>query len=112
STHFITSNNDLGIDPNDPNGADDAVVRQDLHLVNHKATVIRVSSRDVIHGFCLPQMRVQQDATPGIEAVMWFRPVTVGSWQIICAQLCGYGHSTMMAPYSVEEEVDFAKWYK
>ena len=109
---YMGDGNDLGINPNDPNAADDAVLRNNMHLLNHKATVIRVSSRDVIHGFCLPQMRVQQDATPGIEALLWFRPVSVGVWQIICAQLCGGGHSNMVANYSVEEQKDFDAWYK
>ena len=109
---FIGDGNDMGIDPNDPNGADDAVVRQDMHLLNHKATVIRVSSQDVIHGFCLPQMRVQQDAIPGTEAPIWFRPISTGTWQIICAQLCGAGHFGMVASYSVDEQKDFDAWFK
>ena len=111
-TRFVGDGNDFGIDPNDPNGADDAVLRQDMHLINHKATVIRVSSRDVIHGFALHQMRVQQDATPGTEAPMWFRPVSVGRWDIICAQLCGAGHYGMVAKYSVEDQKDFDAWFK
>jgi cytochrome c oxidase subunit 2 len=112
NVRFIGDGNDMGIDPNDPNGADDAVLRQDMHLVNHKATVIRVSSRDVIHGFALHQMRVQQDAMPGTEAPIWFRPISTGSWQIICAQLCGAGHFGMVATYSVDEQKDFDVWFK
>lgn len=111
-TRFVGDGNDLGIDPNDPNGADDAVLRQDMHLENHRPVIVRVSSRDVIHGFCLPQMRIQQDATPGTEALMWFRPVTTGSWDIICAQLCGAGHYGMVAKYNVDEPKDYEAWYK
>jgi len=83
-----------------------------MHLQNNRATVVRVSSRDVIHGFCLPQMRVQQDATPGLEAPMWFKPITTGAWEIICAQLCGAGHFGMRADYTVEEQKDFDAWFK
>lgn len=110
-TRFIGDGNELGLDPNDPTGADDAVLKQDMHLVNHKATVIRVSSRDVIHGFALHQMRVQQDATPGTEAPIWFRPISTGTWDIICAQLCGHGHYGMVAKYSVDEQKDFDTWF-
>lgn len=111
STRFIEpGRNPLGIDPNDENGRDDAVTSE-MHLQKGKATVVRVSSMDVIHGFALHQMRVQQDATPGTEAPMWFRPVKTGQWQIICAQLCGDGHSGMAASYSCEEEKDFTEWY-
>jgi cytochrome c oxidase subunit 2 len=109
---FIGAGNPLGIDPTDPNGADDAVVAGKLTLQVDRDTVIRVSSRDVIHGFCLPQMRVQQDAMPGTEAPSWFRPVNTGEWQIICAQLCGAGHFSMAAPYSVVKAEEFPAWYK
>ena len=109
---FITGSNVLGLDPTDPDGADDIVAAGTMHLVNHEATVVRVSSKDVIHGFALHQMRIQQDAIPGTEVPQWFRPVSTGEWQIICAQLCGAGHSGMAAKYIVEERSDFDKWYK
>ncbi len=112
---FITGSNPLGLDPTDPDGADDVLAGGPggtMHLVNYKATVVRVSSRDVIHGFALHQMRIQQDAIPGSEIPQWFRPVSTGEWQIICAQLCGAGHSGMAAKYVVEEPKDFDVWYK
>lgn len=108
---FVGEGNNLGIDPNDPNSADDVVATSKMHLENHRITVIRVSSRDVIHGFCLPQMRIQQDAVPGLEAPMWFRPITTGSWDIICAQLCGAGHFGMRADYTSEDKKDFDTWF-
>jgi cytochrome c oxidase subunit 2 len=111
-TRFITGSNVLGLDPTDSDGADDIVAAGTLHLINHEATVVRVSSRDVIHGFALHEMRIQQDAIPGTEAPSWFRPVSTGEWQIICAQLCGGGHSGMAAKYIVEEKKDFDVWYK
>ena len=112
---FITASNPLGLDPTDPDGADDVLtggVGGVMHLANHHATVVRVSSLDVIHGFALHQMRIQQDAIPGTEAPQWFRPVSNGEWQIICAQLCGAGHSNMAAKYVVEDQKDFDAWYK
>jgi len=113
NSRFVSGANVLGLDPTDPDGADDIVVADgQMHLLNHKATVVRVSSRDVIHGFALHQMRIQQDAIPGSEIPQWFRPVATGEWQIICAQLCGAGHSTMQAKYVVEEQKDFDEWYK
>ena len=109
---FVTGSNVLGLDPTDPDAADDIVASGAMHLINHKATVVRVSSRDVIHGFALHEMRIQQDAIPGTEVPQWFRPVSTGEWQIICAQLCGAGHSGMAAKYIVEEQKDFDEWYK
>lgn len=110
SVRFINNSNPLGIDPNDPYGNDDAVTRE-MHLIVNQATVVRVSSLDVVHGFALHEMRVQQDATPGTEAPMWFRPVETGTWQIICAQLCGDGHSGMAATYVSETRQEFDDWY-
>ena len=49
---------------------------------------------------------------PGMEIPQWFRPIKTGTWQIICAQLCGASHSLMKAKYVVEEQKDFDAWYK
>ena len=112
NTRFMSNANQLGIDPNDENGRDDFVSPNDLHLVNHKPTVVRVSSRDVIHGLALQQMRIQQDAMPGMEIPQWFRPIKTGTWEIICAQLCGQGHYAMRASYTVEEQKEFDTFQK
>jgi cytochrome c oxidase subunit 2 len=110
--HFMSGGNPMGIDPNDPAGKDDFVTTNDLHLVNHKPTVVRVSSRDVIHGLALQQMRIQQDAMPGMEIPQWFRPIKTGTWEIICAQLCGSGHYAMRASYTVQEQKEFDDFQK
>ena len=112
NSRFFTNANPLGIDPADENSKDDFVTTNDLHLVNHKPTVVRVSSRDVIHGLALQQMRIQQDAMPGMEIPQWFRPIKTGTWEIICAQLCGQGHYAMRATYTVEEQKDFDVFQK
>jgi cytochrome c oxidase subunit 2 len=107
----ISGANPLGIDPNDADGKDDYVTI-DLHLVNHKPTVLRVSSIDVIHGLALHQMRIQQDAMPGMEIPQWLRPIKTGTWEIICAQLCGPSHSAMRATYTVQEQKEFDDFQK
>ena len=112
NTRFITGSNQLGIDPNDESGKDDFVSSNEMHLVNHKPTVVRVSSRDVIHGLALQEMRIQQDAMPGMEIPQWFRPIKTGTWEIICAQLCGQGHYRMRALYTVEEQAQFDSFQK
>jgi hypothetical protein len=55
-------------------------------------TIVHLSSTDVIHSFGLPQMRVKQDAIPGVEQRLWFTPTKTGEWEIACSQLCGLGH--------------------
>jgi cytochrome c oxidase subunit 2 len=69
-----------------------------------------LSSLDVIHSFGLPQMRVKQDAIPGIEQRIWFTPTQTGEWEIACSQLCGLGHYRMRGFYSVQTQADFDAW--
>ena len=59
----------------------------------NRTIVVQLTSRDVIHSFTLPQMRVKQDATPGFVTRTWFTPIKEGAWEIQCSQLCGLGHS-------------------
>jgi cytochrome c oxidase subunit 2 len=60
----------------------------------------------------LQQMRIQQDAMPGMEIPQWFRPIKTGTWEIICAQLCGTGHSAMRATYTVQTQKEFDDFQK
>jgi cytochrome c oxidase subunit 2 len=100
------------LDRNDPASADDVVSKNDLHLINHRPTVIEISAKDVIHGFAVHHMRIQQDAIPGSNIPMWFRPIKSGSYEIVCAQLCGAGHYAMKAMMTVEGQDEFDAWYK
>ena len=109
----VTSSNPLGIDPNDPNAKDDIATLNQLYLEVNRPVIIRISSKDVIHSFNLPYMRVKQDATPGMEIPVHFTPIkTSGSetWEIACAQLCGLGHYRMKGQYHVQSKAEFDKW--
>ena len=112
-SNHVTSSNPLGIDPNDPNGKDDVATLNQMHLEVNRPVIIRITSKDVIHSFFLPYMRVKQDATPGMEVPVHFTPVkTSGTevWEIGCAQLCGLGHYRMKGQYQVHSKADFDKW--
>jgi cytochrome c oxidase subunit 2 len=82
-----------------------------MHLPVNKPCIIDVSSKDVIHDFCIPNMRVAQDAIPGSVIPMWFIPVKTGTYEIVCAQLCGTNHSAMRATLVVDSEADYKKWF-
>lgn len=109
---FVTGTNAVGIDPNDPAGKDDVVSTNELHLVNHKPTVIDVMSKDVIHGLALQHMRISQDAIPGSSIPAWFRPIVKGQYEIVCSQLCGAGHYAMRAMMIVEDQAEYDAWMK
>jgi cytochrome c oxidase subunit 2 len=108
---LISSNNFFGSDPTDPLTKDDFQSGVFELLVN-KPVRIRLNSRDVIHGFYIPEFRIYQDAVPGrtIEWV-WFIPTKIGSYQLVCSQLCGSGHYNMNAKIEVVSQVEFDKWH-
>ena len=64
--------------------------------------IIEVSSKDVIHNFALPHMRIAQDAIPGSLIPMWFKPIKTGTYEIVCGQLCGLGHYSMKGTIVVD----------
>lgn len=114
--------NPLGLDRSDPTGADDVVTLNQMHLPVDKPAVIRLSSKDVIHGFNLPQMRIKQDAIPGLTIPVWFRPTVTTAdmrrqtgndefqYEIACAQLCGNSHYRMRGFVTVETQDEFDAW--
>tara|TARA_Y100000590_G_C15586114_1_gene964183 strand:+ start:240 stop:1148 length:909 start_codon:yes stop_codon:yes gene_type:complete len=56
-------------------GVDDIVTLNQMHIPKNKQIKIRLSSRDVIHSFSLPEMRVKQDAIPGMEIPIYFTAI-------------------------------------
>jgi cytochrome c oxidase subunit 2 len=114
---LVTSSNPLGLDLNDPHAKDDIVTLNDLHLEVNRPVIIHVSSKDVIHSFKLPVMRVETDAIPGMEIAIHFTPVLTNEsgsendkWEIACAQLCGLGHYRMRGQLFVHSKDTFKKW--
>ena len=105
--HF---NNPLGLDRTDPDAADDIVVGNELHMPLGKKVLIKLTSKDVIHDFFVPEFRIKQDAMPGMEIPVWIEPNRVGKYELACAQLCGFGHSLMRADVYVDTPEDYAKW--
>ena len=69
-----------------------------------------LSSKDVVHSFALPQMRIKQDATPGIVQPVWFTPTTTGQWDIACSQLCGLGHFRLKGVYAIQTRAEYEAW--
>ena len=102
--------NPVGLDRASPGGADDITAVTQLHLPVDKPVIVRLSSKDVIHSFKLPEMRITQDAIPGQEISIWFKPVKTGNWNVACAQLCGQGHSQMRGFLTVENQEQFDAW--
>ena len=109
---LVTNSNPLGLDPNDPASKDDLVMLGELHVPVGKPVIIELSSKDVIHNFDLPHMRIAADAVPGSLIPMWFKPVKTGTYEVVCGQLCGLGHYGMKGTLVVDTPADYQQWLK
>lgn len=101
--------NPLGIDPADTHGADD-IVTSELVLPAGRQVDLRINSLDVIHGFSVPEMRLKQNAVPGMTIHIHFTPRIPGTYAILCTQVCGMGHYRMNANLRVLPPEQFASW--
>ena len=114
--------NPLGLDRSDPAAKDDVTTINQLYLPVDRPALVTLTSKDVIHSFALPEMRVKQDVIPGISVEVWFVPkVTTEemrgrkgnpeyNYEISCAQLCGLGHYRMRGFVTIHSPEGFEKW--
>jgi cytochrome c oxidase subunit 2 len=110
-TQYISADNPLGLDPDDPRGDDDIVIENgDLHLPLGEPIEVLLRSKDVLHSFYVPEFRTKMDMVPGLVTRLWLTPTRTGEFQILCAELCGTGHSYMRGTVVVEAESDFRAW--
>ncbi|MEI9401159.1 cytochrome c oxidase subunit II [Mesorhizobium argentiipisi] len=110
-TRIVSAENPLGIAPGDPNGQDDIVVEAaDLHLPVGKPVKVLLRSIDVLHDFYIPEFRAKMDMIPGSVTYFWFTPTRTGTFQVLCAELCGQGHPLMHGVVMVDTEQDYLAW--
>ena len=107
----ISGSNELGIDKRDPNGNDD-FVSPILKLPVGRPAILQLTSKDVIHNYAIVPMRIQQDAIPGKDIPMWFTPMKKLETYVVCAQLCGEGHSNMVGTMEVIDAKEYDEWTK
>ena len=89
---------------------DDVKFDNDLHVPVNKVVRVQLSSKDVIHSFFLPNLRLKQDAVPGRTILVWFEATKPGKYELPCAELCGFGHSGMKGWLYVHTPEEYAKW--
>ena len=91
---------------------DDIVSMNELTVPQDRPVVVNVSSKDVIHSFYLPDMRLKRDANPGAINQAWFEPIKPGDFDLLCAELCGYAHYQMHGKLHVLPREQYAAWEK
>ncbi len=109
---MVSNSNAIGLDSSDPAAKDDLVVLGEVHVPVDRDVIVDLSSKDVIHNFCLPAMRIAQDAIPGQVIPMWFRPIKTGTFEVVCGQLCGLGHYGMKGTLVVDTPEEYQAWLK
>ena len=114
--------NPLGVDRSDPAAKDDVTTVNQLFLPANKPIIVKLRTKDVIHSFGVPELRVKQDAIPGLTIPIWFIPTVTTAemqtlkgnpsfqYEIACAQLCGLGHARMRGFVTVQTADEFQKW--
>jgi cytochrome c oxidase subunit 2 len=108
--NLITAENPLGLDRSDPAAMDDIFTINQMNIPIDKPVVAFLTSKDVIHSFAIPVMRVKQDVIPGERATVWFEPKIAGEYEIACAQLCGLGHYRMRGFVTVMTHEEYKEW--
>lgn len=108
---------------------DDVAKEGVLVVPNGRPVLAELRAMDVLHSFYLPNLRFKQDAVPGLHTKIWFRPtklsvdrrpivssegkpVKVEYWDIVCAELCGNGHTTMNGMLYVVSDEQYAAWIR
>jgi cytochrome c oxidase subunit II len=110
-TRLVSAENPLGVNPEDPNGKDDVVIESgDLHLQLNKPVKLLLRAVDVLHDFYVPEFRGKMDMIPGSVTYFWMTPTRTGTFDILCAELCGVGHSQMRGSVVVADDAAYRGW--
>ena len=118
---LISANNPMGIDFDDPNSEDDFVPVQ-MHIPKGMMVNLSLRSRDVIHSFFIPHLRVKMDAVPGMTTRLHFTATATTeemrqrlqdksfNYEVACAELCGRMHFAMKLILVVDEPEQYQQW--
>ena len=110
-TRLVSADNPFGLKVDDPNAQDDILVDSDnLHLQLNQPVNMLLRSIDVLHDFYVPQFRAKMDLVPGLVTFFWMTPTRTGTFDILCAELCGTNHYAMRGEVVVEEKAAYDAW--
>jgi len=91
---------------------DDRPFENELHVPVGKPVRVVLKSKDVIHSFFSPNLRLKQDMVPGRAIPAWFEATKPGKYELACAELCGFGHSGMKGWLYVHTAGEYEQWVK
>jgi len=82
----------------------------ELHVPVDQQIEFELHAQDVLHSFWVPEWRIKEDNVPGITTKAVVTPDKIGTYQLVCTELCGYGHTTMRAKVVVQSRPAYNKW--
>ncbi|MHC2825589.1 cytochrome c oxidase subunit 2 [Bradyrhizobium huanghuaihaiense] len=107
----IAADNPMGLNRDDAHAQDDVVIENgDLHLQLGKPVKVLLRSVDVLHDFYVPEFRAKMDMVPGMVTYFWITPIRTGTFDVLCAELCGAAHYQMRSKVIVDEEREYHAW--
>jgi cytochrome c oxidase subunit II len=83
----------------------------EFHLPVNTPTTIHVTSRDVIHGFWVPELRMKADMVPGLINTIRVTPTVPGTYRVVCSEFCGLAHGAMKGTVVVDTQQAFSAWF-
>ena len=101
--------NPVGLDRSAPGGADDIMVPEMRVPVNKEVEVV-LKSKDVLHNFFVPELRIKLDTVPGLVGKLAFKAEKEGTYEIVCSELCGLGHYKMRSFLHVVSQEEYEAW--
>jgi cytochrome c oxidase subunit 2 len=108
---LVNFENTLGISPDDPFGQDDVMIEGgELIIPVDRPVRFLLRSIDVLHNFYVPEFRAKMDMIPGSVTYFWMTPTKTGTYEILCAELCGVGHSYMRGVVTVVTGEEYEEW--
>jgi cytochrome c oxidase subunit II len=81
-----------------------------LYLPKDQQVKFDIVTRDVIHSFWVPSFRLKSDTVPGLTTHIRVTPDRLGTFDVVCTELCGLGHSTMRQNAHVVTPQAFQTW--
>jgi len=86
------------------------VTANEIHIPVGQRVELRLTSRDVIHSFWVPQLQGKIDMVPGETTTLWLQADEAGEYRGICAEFCGAQHARMQFVVVASAPEDFALW--
>jgi cytochrome c oxidase subunit II len=104
--------NYFGLDPENDVAARDDIIVGTLTVPVNRPILLTMHTKDMIHSFYVPELRIQQDIVPGLTMPLHFTATQTGKYEIVCTQLCGLGHYSMRSFLEVLPQDQFDQWLK